>query len=117
MAGTHGRGAFRLNDPSAAVPALVVSKVDAAVPVGPSSKVDYTLTLKNIGNADATGVTVSDPLPANTSFVSADNGGTFAGGKVTWSGLTVPKASPPGCARHDPPSGLTVSIAPRCRTR
>ena len=78
VAGTHGRGAFRLNDPSAAVPALVVSKVDAGVPVGPSSNVDYTLTLKNIGNADATGVTIKDPLPANTSFVSADQGGTVA---------------------------------------
>ena len=76
VAGTHGRGAFRLNDPSPAVPALVVSKVDAGVPVGPSSNVDYTLTLKNIGNADATGVTIKDPLPANTSFVSADEGGT-----------------------------------------
>jgi uncharacterized repeat protein (TIGR01451 family) len=95
-AGTHGRGAFRLNDPSTPVPALVVSKVDGAVPVGPSSRINYTLTLKNIGNADATGVTISDPLPANTSFVSADNGGTFANGKVTWSGLTVPKAGSSG---------------------
>ena len=41
----------------------------------PSSRVDYTLTLKNIGNADATGVTITDPIPANTSFMSADNGG------------------------------------------
>ena len=95
-AGTHGRGAFRLADPSTPVPALVVSKVDAAVPVGPSSHVNYTLTLKNIGNADATGVTITDPLPANTSFVSADNGGTSANGAVTWSGLTVPKAGSSG---------------------
>jgi uncharacterized repeat protein (TIGR01451 family) len=92
VAGTHGRGALRLNDASAPVPALVVSKVDAAVPVGPSSHVNYTLTLKNIGNADATGVTIKDPLPANTSFVSADQGGTAQNGVVTWSNLTVPKA-------------------------
>jgi uncharacterized repeat protein (TIGR01451 family) len=96
VAGTHGRGAFRLDDVSAPVPALVVSKVDAGVPVGPSSKVNYTLTLKNIGNADATGVTITDPIPANTSFVSADNGGSAAGGVVTWNNLTVPKAGAGG---------------------
>src|SRR5262249_25195829 len=61
MAGTHGRGALRLNDGSAAVPAFVLSKVDAGKPVGPSSEVTYTLTLRNIGNADATGVTITDP--------------------------------------------------------
>jgi uncharacterized repeat protein (TIGR01451 family) len=98
VAGTHGRGALRLDDQSTPVPALVVSKVDAAVPVGPSSRIDYTLTLRNIGNADATGVTVTDPVPENTSFVSADNGGTLVSGPgkrgtVRWTGLTVPKAS------------------------
>jgi uncharacterized repeat protein (TIGR01451 family) len=99
LAGTHGRGALRVDDQSAPVPALVVSKVDGAVPVGPSSRINYTLTLKNVGNADATGVTISDPIPANTSFVSADNGGTLVGGKnprVVWSNLTVPKAGAAG---------------------
>src|SRR6185503_10270693 len=88
-AGTHGRGAFSIQD-SAAVPALVLSKVDAGTPVGPSSNVTYTLTVKNIGNANATGVTITDPVPANTTFVSADNGGTTSNGTVTWSNLTVP---------------------------
>ncbi len=96
VAGTHGRGALRLNDQSTAIPALVVSKVDAHVPVGPSSKLDYTITLKNIGNADATGVKIVDPIPAHTSFVSADNGGTVQNGAVTWTGLTVPKAGSAG---------------------
>jgi len=89
-AGTHGRGAWRIDDTNT-VPALVLSATDAGVPVGPTSGLEYTLTLKNEGNADATGVTLSDPVPANTSFVSADNGGTFANGVVTWSGLVVPK--------------------------
>lgn len=93
VAGTHGRGAFRLDDPSLPVPALVISKVDAAVPVGPGSTVNYTLTLRNYGNADATGVTITDPIPRHTSFVSADSGGTYSRGKVRWSGLTVPKAT------------------------
>jgi uncharacterized repeat protein (TIGR01451 family) len=89
-AGTHGRGAFSMTD-GTAVPALVVSKVDAGIPVGPGTTLDYTLTVRNIGNAAATGVTVTDPVPANTSYVSgsADNGGTLSNGKVTWSGLTI----------------------------
>ena len=87
-AGTHGRGAFRLND-TVSAPALVLSKIDADKPVGPSSHIDYTLTLKNEGNAPATGTTITDPLPDNTTFVSADNGGTNDNGVVTWSGLTI----------------------------
>jgi uncharacterized repeat protein (TIGR01451 family) len=87
-AGTHGRGAWRLHN-DAAAPALVVSKTDAGVPVGAGSTVEYTITLKNIGNAPATGVTISDPIPANTTFAAAGDGGTFAAGTVTWTGLTV----------------------------
>ena len=40
-------------------------------PVGPGKDIAYTITVNNIGNADATGVTVTDPIPANTSFKSA----------------------------------------------
>jgi uncharacterized repeat protein (TIGR01451 family) len=87
-AGTHGRGAFTMQN-SQHVPALVVSKVDAGVPVGPSSNLDYTITVRNIGTADATGVTVTDPIPAQTSFVSADSGGANVGQSAVWSGLTV----------------------------
>ena len=35
-------------------PALVVSKVDSGVPVGPGRNIDYTVTVKNLGNAAAT---------------------------------------------------------------
>ncbi|MFF0267285.1 hypothetical protein [Kribbella sp. NPDC004536] len=88
-AGTHGRGAFRSFD-TTAVPALRLSQTDAGVPVGPASRLDYTLTVKNIGNADATGVQITDPLPADTSFIDADNGGTNVNGVATWSGLSIP---------------------------
>jgi uncharacterized repeat protein (TIGR01451 family) len=89
-AGTHGRGAFSLTDDAAnAAPALVLSKVSADVPVGPSSELQYTITVKNEGNADATGVVVSDPVPANTSFVSASDGGALVGDVVTWPAVTI----------------------------
>jgi len=90
-AGTHGRGAWSLTD-STQAPALVISKKDSGIPVGPGSNIDYTITLRNIGNATATGVTISDPIPANTSFVSADSGGTNGGGTVRWSGISIPSA-------------------------
>jgi uncharacterized repeat protein (TIGR01451 family) len=88
-AGTHGRGAYTL-DTGASTPGLVVSTSDSGKPVGPGSTIDYTITVKNVGNAAATGVTVSAPIPANTSFVSAGSGGTYGGGSVRWSNLTVP---------------------------
>ncbi|MEP6469343.1 MAG: hypothetical protein ABJC24_06185 [Chloroflexota bacterium] len=88
LAGTHGRGAFRMME-NAFVSAFEVTKVDAGIPVGPSKQLDYTITLKNIGNADATGVTVTDPIPNDTSFVSAGQGGTLSGGKVRWQNVSV----------------------------
>ena len=88
-AGTHGRGAYTLNT-GASTPALVVSKSDAGKPVGPGSTINYTITVRNVGNAPATGVSIREPVPVFTSFVSADNGGTFHDGDVRWSGLTVP---------------------------
>jgi uncharacterized repeat protein (TIGR01451 family) len=93
-AGTHGRGAFSLfDDAGNAAPALVLSKVSADVPVGPSSELEYTITVKNEGNADATDVVVSDPIPANTTFVSATDGGALAGNVVTWPAVTIAPGS------------------------
>ena len=89
-AGTHGRGAWTLADSSAPVPALAISKADAGVPVGPGSNVNYTVKVRNIGNAAATGVTITDPIPANTTFVSAQDGGSAGGGTVSWSGISIP---------------------------
>lgn len=89
VAGTHGRGAYTLNNRNAEA-ALVVSKADSGVPVGPGRNIDYTITVKNIGNAPATGVKVVDRVPDNTTFVSAGSGGTLSKGRVSWSGLTVP---------------------------
>jgi uncharacterized repeat protein (TIGR01451 family) len=104
-AGTHGRGAYRLADATAnAAPALVMSKVDDGKPVGPSSNIVYTLTLKNEGNAAANDVTMTDPVPVNTTFVSADSGGTNVGGKATWS---IPTIAPGAAVSVQ----LTVSIA------
>jgi uncharacterized repeat protein (TIGR01451 family) len=91
-AGTHGRGAWTVTD-GQTIPALTIRKSDAGIPVGPNSVLTYSLTVQNIGNVDATGVTITDPVPADTSFVSATSGGALNGSKVVWSGLTVPKGA------------------------
>ena len=50
----------------------------------------YTISYRNYASIAATGVKIEDQLPAEVSFVSASNGGTFAGGKITWNIGTVP---------------------------
>src|SRR5262249_40224605 len=119
-AGTHGRGAWRLQDTAPgtstvrAIPSLVLSKVDAGIPVGPGISIDYTTTHtttpKKTGPADATGVTITDPLPANTTLVNADNGGKLVNGVITWSGVTVPKASGLPGAIADTGGSVTVKF-------
>lgn len=44
----------------------------------------YVVTTRNLGTEDATGVVVSDSLPAGVQFVRASRGGSVAGGGVTW---------------------------------
>ena len=110
-AGTHGRGAWTMHDVQS-VPALVVTKADAGVPVGAGGPIDYTITVRNIGNAAATGVSIVDPIPDNTTFTSAADGGSLTGNhghpQVSWTGLTVPAGS--SAAVH-----FTVTIDSRLR--
>ena len=47
------------------------------------TNVTYTLTATNTGPSQALGVSISDPLPANLTFVSSANGCTAAAGTVT----------------------------------
>ena len=56
-----------------AAPDLVISKDDGDVSVTPGGTVTYTLTYSNVGTQDATAVVVTETLPANTSFDSANS--------------------------------------------
>ena len=60
--------------------------VDKQVPatVVPGATMTYTIGWAVNGNTTATNATVTDAIPANTTFVAADNGGTFAANAVTW---------------------------------
>ena len=79
-------------------PNLALTKKDAQDPVHLGSGITYTLGVANNGNADATGVVISDPLPANTTFERASSsqgtGCTFDGSVVTCAlGTVAPGAS------------------------
>jgi len=65
-------------------PVLTISKTDAPDPVTAGGNITYTIAYSNTGNENATGVAITDAVPANTTFVSATGGGTLSGGIVTW---------------------------------
>ncbi len=67
-------------------PIITIAKSDAPDPVQAGAQLTYTLAWTVAGNSPATNLTITDPVPANTTFVSAANGGTFdATAKVvTW---------------------------------
>lgn len=63
-------------------PDLSLTKTGPAL-VQVGDDVTYTLTATNNGPSAATGVAISDPVPANSTFVSADAGCTLSAGTVT----------------------------------
>ena len=64
---------------------LSLTKTAAPTSVNVGSNVVYTLTVSNAGPAPATGVTVTDTLPAGLTYVSNDCGAAFAAPTLTWS--------------------------------
>jgi uncharacterized repeat protein (TIGR01451 family) len=72
---------------------LSVTKADAPDPAKLNGQIGYTMLVRNAGPSTATGVTLADPLPAGTSFVSVSTTqGTcsFGGGLVQCSLGTIP---------------------------
>ncbi len=70
--------------PVSAEPDVQIIKTNGQDTVYAGQNVTYTLTIGNIGTQDATGVAVTDTLPANTTFLTAGDGGSESGGTVTW---------------------------------
>jgi len=84
---------------------LAITLTDAPDPVSAGTNLTYTAVVSNAGPSDATGVTVTLPTPANTSFVSGtvSGGGACAGSPVV---CTITGSILPGTTR-------TVSIVMR----
>jgi uncharacterized repeat protein (TIGR01451 family) len=57
------------------------------------STVVYTATSYNLGPAAASQVTTTLTLPPGATFVSAQNGGTYANGTVTWTSSAIASGS------------------------
>ncbi len=62
----------------------IVKTSGASGPVNPGSNVVYTLGVSNAGPSDATGVTVTDVIPAGLAYVSDTCGGSYDAGSGTW---------------------------------
>lgn len=63
---------------------LEITKTAAPNPVRAGDNLTYTITFTNTGNATAHGVIMTDPIPVNTTFVSASDGGYLDSGSVIW---------------------------------
>ncbi|HNV07334.1 MAG TPA: hypothetical protein PKO40_02430, partial [Dokdonella sp.] len=91
--GTCAPGACEVDTPTAAnvslVKTLTAENGTVAGVAEPGETLTYTITLTNNGGVNANGVGITDVLDPNVGFVSADNGGVFGAGSVTWTGLTV----------------------------
>ncbi len=56
---------------------LSIVKTNGTTTVAPGANLTYDITVTNNGPSTVTGATVSDVLPAGTTFVSATNGATY----------------------------------------
>lgn len=65
-------------------PDLAVINDDGQTMILSGQVLTYTLAVINIGLRDASGIALTDTLPANTTLVAASDGGSAVGGAVTW---------------------------------
>ncbi|GIV30955.1 MAG: hypothetical protein KatS3mg029_0306 [Saprospiraceae bacterium] len=92
VSGTNSRGdeieAFDL--PPTCLPNVVLAKT-ATPTVHNGQTLHYTIVATNLGGLPATGVSVSDPLPAGTTYVAgtATQGGTLSGNTLVFPPQTI----------------------------
>jgi uncharacterized repeat protein (TIGR01451 family) len=91
-------------------PEFTINK-DAPAIIFPGYPFTYTLTIANSIQMTATDVIITDTLPVNVTFISASDGGVYAGGVISW---TVP-SMPDGAVINrsfqvaaTPSAGLTI---------
>ena len=82
---TSAEGATATDEAATTVvqPTLAITKTGPATALL-NAEFEYTITVTNNGDGDATGTTVVDTLPAGLEYVSSDPAGTVSGSTVTW---------------------------------
>jgi uncharacterized repeat protein (TIGR01451 family) len=83
---------------------LEVTKADQADPVTVGDNIVYTINVVNNGPASATNITVTDDVPANTTYVSA----TISSGSCSESGGTV--TCDPGTLNNGVGATITLTV-------
>jgi uncharacterized repeat protein (TIGR01451 family) len=92
---------------------LKITKSDSPDPVRLGGTLTYRIGVENLGPSPATGVTVTDNLPAGVDLVSATGpSGSCAvqGGKIT---CPVGSLNPTGVNYGGAPTTVTIVVAPR----
>lgn len=70
-------------------PTFTISKTDNKTTAVPGETLNYTITVTNTSSVTATGVSIVDTFPTNTSVVTiGQNGVAVSNGTVHWDGLT-----------------------------
>lgn len=78
---------------------------------------DFRIIVKNEGEVEHTGVVVRDRLPPELTFKLASNGGTYAGGTVTWNlgtlqpGQEIALDLTAECEKANPAAELVTSLS------
>ncbi len=84
---TPGNNTAQDTTPVTTAPDLQLSKTDGGITAVPGGVIVYTLSYANVGNQGATGVVITETLPANTSFnvAGSTSGWTCVAGSCTFS--------------------------------
>jgi uncharacterized repeat protein (TIGR01451 family) len=92
-------------------PALLIDK-DATTPVAASGgQVTYTIVVRNTGGSAATGVTISDTLPAGFTYTSTTSAVVSNGSRTSTSNPTVGATTPTwGAWTLNPGGAVTVTF-------
>ena len=63
---------------------FTISKTDNKATAEPGDRLTYQIEVKNISDIDAENVEITDPIPDDTTFISASDGGSRNGQTITW---------------------------------
>ncbi|MET0554094.1 MAG: DUF11 domain-containing protein [Vicinamibacteria bacterium] len=91
---------------------LSLAKSDSPDPVAPGGALTYTIAVTNLGPSTSPGMTVTDTLPGQVTFVSASPGCTYAAGTVTCAiGSLAPAAAATVTIEAVVSAGATTSLS------